>query len=539
MKRLGLIFVILIAIAGYWFFGVQQKVEKSSFLSGQQPSQGGVMIIGVSEDVDTFNPLYGESVSAQEITHLLLLGLADLNEKAEFEPELAERWEHSTDFLKLTYFLRRGIHWSDGEPVSAYDVKFTFDLLKDTLVASPRAGVTEFIKNVFVVDSFTVTFEFTEAYPAQIFDTAGEILPEHLLKNVDRKELRMNNFSYSPVSSGPFKLQRWEKQQFIELVPNEQFFGDRPFLDRVVFKIVPDQTSLLMQLESGEVDMMYSVPPVDATRLKEKNPQLEFHHISGRLFYFIGYNQKNSLFKSVKVRRALTLAIDCQTMIDALLYGYGSKCFGPLPPIVPWAYTEQVNELLFNPDQSRQILQQEGWIDSDHDGLLEKEGKKFEFDLIVSTGNQLMSDVAVVVQNQLKKIGVQVNIGMLEWNSFIDRLQSHNFDASLGGLSSSYYIDPTPVFHSSATELFNAVSYANPEVDRLIEAGRSEMNQQKASLIWKEFQQKVYDDQPYTFLFWLDKAAGVNKQFRNVTPLALSSLYNLEKWYKVKEINEN
>ena len=507
-----------------------QKQDSGSL----KPVQGGTMIIGLNSDVDTFNPLFAESVNAQEILHLMLLGLADLNADGDFEPELAESCKHSDDYLKLTYFLRKDALWSDGQPVTAADVKFTFDLLMDDETASPRQGTTEFIKNVKIIDSHTVKFEFTEAYPAQIFDTAGEILPKHILDKAAPKALRGHDFGRNPISSGPFKLTKWANQQFIELAVNEKYFAARPYLDKVIFKIVPDQTSLLMQLEAGEVDMMMGVPPAEISRIKNKGG-IDVHQVSGRLYYFIGYNNKNELFADVNVRRALTMAVDRNKIIEALLYGYGSKCLGPLPPIVKWAYNDQTEEIPFDINLAKEVLAKSGWTDTNNNGTIDKDGKEFEFTLIAAAGHQLDSDLTVVIQDYLSKAGVKVNIEMLEWTNFLDHLQGHSFEACLNALSSSYYIDPTPVFHSTAVNLFNAVSYANKDVDKLIEAGRQEMDRQKAAEIWKEFQQKVYYDQPYTFLFWLDKAAGINSSFHNVTPAAISSLYNIEKWWKQKE----
>lgn len=530
MKKMGITILFIIMGVLLWInFGGKYDQDSSSEIKN-----GGTIVIGITGDVDSFNPLFGESVSAQEITHMLLLGLADLNDKSEFAPEIATHWQHSDDFLKLTYFLRKDAKWSDGMPITAEDVKFTFDLLRDPKVASPRQGYTEYIKNVVVVDSHTVSFEFTEAYPAQIFDTAGEVLPKHILENADRASLRNHEFGRQPISSGPFKLAKWESQQYIELVPNENYFGEKPLLDKVIFKIVPDNANLLIQLESGEVDMVSGIPPSEINRLKKNNTNIDIHQVSGRMYYYIGYNEKNELFKSANVRRALTQAINRDKIIEGILYGFGSKCLGPLPPIVSWAYNEDVQEIPYDLNIARETLKAEGWIDSDGDGTIDKDGKKFEFSLMVNTGNQVKSDIAVVVQSQFEAVGIKMNIQTFEWNNFLDHIQNRDFDASIGGLSSSYYIDPTPVFHSSATNMFNSVSYSNPEVDRLIESGRQEMDQTKAAKTWKKFQELVYYDQPYTFLFWKDTAVGVNNKFKNVTPIALSSVYNIEKWYKVE-----
>lgn len=536
MKKLVFTLLVIVLFATlYFIFLTNYFNEPASESNGDVPQTGGTMVIGITGDVDSFNPLFGEDVNAQEISHLLLLGLADLNDKSDFEPELAESWQSSEDYLKLTFNLRKNLYWSDGIPITAEDVKFTWDLLKNPELASPRQGYVEYVKNVSILDSHTVVFEFTEAYPAQIFDVAGEILPKHIFKDVKAKDIRNHEFSRMPLSSGPFKLNKWVSQQYIELVPNEKYFGEKPLLDKVIFKIVPDATNLLLQLESGKIDMMTGIPPAEVERLKEKNQDIEMHQVSGRVYYYIGYNALNSLFENTNIRTSLTMAIDRDKIIESLLYGFGNKCLGPLPPIVEWAYNEEVQEISYDPGAATKILGNQGWKDSDNDGWIDKNGKNFEFTLTTPSGNQIKADLAVIVQAQLKQIGIKVNIKTLEWNTFLDQLQKKDFDACVGALSSSFYIDPTPVFHSTATNLFNSISYANPKVDELIEEGRVEMDRHKAAKIWKKFQQEVYNDQPFTFLFWRNKVAGVNKKFKNVTPIALSSVYNIEKWYKNSE----
>jgi peptide/nickel transport system substrate-binding protein len=519
-RQLFLILLLLVAI--------------TPIAEASTPTYGGTLIIGVNGDLDTFNPLFSESSLSQEINHLVLLGLADLDEKSDFTPELASSWERSKDNLKLTYHLRKDAVWSDGVPLTAEDVKFTFDLMMDTTVASPRQGVTEYIKRVVVGDAHTVTFEFTEAYPDQMFDTAWEILPKHILANADRKTLRKHSFSRNPISSGPFVLKKWVSQQYIELAPNERYFGGRPYLDRVIFKIVPDQTNLLMQLQTGEVDMVVGVPPSEVELLQTKNPNLNIYPVSGRVYNYIGYNLKNPLFTEVQVRRALAMAIDRDGIIQALLYGFGTPCRGPLPPMVSWAYSEEVQEFPFNPKRAKEQLAEAGWRDSDADGWLDKDGRRFEFTLKTTAGNQLRSDVAVIVQEQLRQVGVKVDIATVEWATLVGELREGKFDACMGGWSMSFNIDLTPIFHSESAEMFNYVGYSNPQVDRLIEKGREEMNRAVAGPIWKETQQLIYADQPYTFLFWVDKIVAINKSIKNATPIPLSSVYGLEKWYRAK-----
>ncbi len=496
-------------------------------------THGDYIRIGVSGDVDTFNPLFIESKLGLEIADMLFLGLADLNENSEWVPELATSWESSPDHLKLKFHLRKDALWADGKAITAADVRFTFELKRDKRTATPRMGETELIEDVVVEDPHTVTFIFKEPYPEQMFDAAGEVLPQHIFENSDRAALRAHDFGRHPLSSGPFKLRRWVSQQYIELVPNEQYFGDQPLLKQVIFKIVPDQSNLLLQLQTSQIDMLLDVPIKEIKRLQKRNSELAFHRISGRTYYYIGYNEANPLFAAKGVRRALTMALNRDKIIKALLRGYGKPCFGPIPPMIPWAYTEDVDEIPYDVSAAKALLAQEGWRDHDGDGWLDKDGRPFAFSLLTNTGNQIRADLAVIVQSQFKKIGVKAEIHSAEWTAYLDQLREPSLEAYLGGWGAAFNVDPTPVFHSASVDLFNYVRYANPQIDALIENGRNELDQQKAAKIWQTFQKKLYADQPYTFLFWKEKIVAVNRRYANVKPITLSSLYDIEKWYVI------
>lgn len=171
-------------------------------------------------------------------------------------------------------------------------------------------------------------------------------------------------------------------------------------------------------------------------------------------------------------------------------------------------------------------------MDHDGDGWLDKNGQDFEFTLKTNAGNQLRSDIAVIVQAQLRKVGIRVEIQTTERTTLIKELRAKKFDAYMGGWSTSFNVDLTPIFHSSSVDLFNFVNYRNPQVDRLIETGREEMDRQTSAKIWQKTQKVIYEDQPYTFLFWVDKIVAISNKFENVSPIPLSALYGLEKWYE-------
>jgi peptide/nickel transport system substrate-binding protein len=281
--------------------------------------------------------------------------------------------------------------------------------------------------------------------------------------------------------------------------------------------------------------MLLDVPPEEVGYIDGTESQLAIYPIPGRVYNYIGYNQANPLFQSAQVRRALTMSIDRKKIIEALLYGFGRSCVSAFPPMVSWAYHDKIAELPFDPEAAADLLRKEGWNDTDGDGWLDKEGQTFTFTVKTNAGNAIRSDVAVIVQEQWKQVGIEVKIDLMEWTALLEDMRNRNFDAYIGGLSTSYYVDPTPIYHSSAVQMFNYVGYANEEVDRLIESGRVELNREKAAKTWRKVQELIYEDQPYTYLFWIDKIAVAHKRFKNVTPVTLSPLYDIEKWFDASE----
>ncbi|MGH1362094.1 MAG: ABC transporter substrate-binding protein [Calditrichia bacterium] len=525
----------IVLLTFFFCFACQQNEETNHDGTASQPTPGGTLIVGIPQDIDTFNPLFSESMVASEITHLLLPGLADLDAKSRFVPQTSSSWKYSDGGKKLTYFLHKNVRWTDGTPLTASDVVFTYELLKDERVGSPKRQWVELIEKVEAIDSFQVMFTFAQPYPLSIFDTAGEILPRHYLINAERTQLNSHAFGREPLSFGPYFLKRWKTRQFIELAANDNFFRASPFLKSLFFKVIPDENNLLIQLQTGEIDMAIDVPVDKVKETVLANPNLNVYPLSGRLYYYLGYNEAQKKFASTRVRRALTMAVNRQMMIDALLDGYGRICLGPIPPMLSWAYNDTIQEIPFNQQQAKKLLAEEGWIDSDGDGWLDKDGDTFNFVLNTDAGNGRKKDIAVVIQDQLRQIGVKVDINLLEWGSLINRLGKRDFEAYIGGWNTPVYIDPTPIFHSSSVDLFNHGGYANSRVDELIEQGREELDQNKAGEIWKELQAIIYSEQHYNFLFWVDRLVLIDKRFKNVTPIPLSALYNIENWYDASQ----
>ena len=513
-----------------------EKRQESQGSTGDD-RYGGTLVVGLIGDVDALNPLVSSTRGASDVEGMLFLTLTDINPDLDtYGPALAKSWEFSEDHLKLTFHLRNDVYWTDGVKTTAHDVKFSYQKQIDPVIAWSAIRWKKFIEDVQVVDDTTVTFLFKEVYPYQLMDASvGSILPKHLLEDVPSEKWQSLDFNRQPVGNGAFKLKRWVSQQTIELVPNENYYGGRPFLDRIVFRVIPDQTSLLAQLRSGDVDLMESLPPKDVAKMEADFARgasdVRIIKYPSRAYGYIGWNTRNPLFESKKVRQALTMALDRENLIEAVYFGLAVPCYSPISPIL-WAYNPDMPKFSHDPERARQMLAEEGWVDHDGDGWLDKSGQKFEFVLKTNQGNRIREAITVIVQDQLAKLGIKVNPRLVEWTVFSDQTNRKDFEAIVAGWSVGLKVDLTTMWHSeSIDDKFNYVSYSNPEVDRLIEVAKREMDRSKAKLLWDEAQRLIVEDQAYTFVWIPQQVNGIHKRFRDVKMDTRGTYIYPETWW--------
>lgn len=497
------------------------------------PNRGGTLIVGYEADADALNPAVASTVGASDIYGNMFIYLCKITPDMEsYTPWGAESWEFSDDRKTLTFHLRDDIYWHDGVQMTAYDVEYSFKIHKDPEVAWAIIKWLDNIESVTAVDSFTVVTKFSKVYPYQLTDAnVFRPLPKHLLEHIPPSEMKNAEFNRNPVGNGPFKFKRWIAQQLIEIEANDDYFLGRPNIDRIIFKIVPDQTNLLTQIETGEIDFYHHFPPHAYDRLS-MNPNLKIYEFPSRSYALIGWNTAHPWFKSVKVRRALNMAIDRQEIIDVLCYGHARPVNGHFLSWL-WAHNPNIKPLPFDKAAAKRILAEEGWTDSDGDGWLDKNGETFEFEIKTNDNNQLRKDITVMVQSKLGEIGVKVKPRSMEWTTLIQELQQKKaFEAAVTGWSVGVKADLTSHFHStSIADKFNYVSYTNPRVDELIDAAVMELDREKAKEMWGEAQQLIYDDAPYCFLFNLDDLNVLHKRFKNVNMITYGWDYNLRDWY--------
>ena len=530
------------------------------------------LIIAYSADVQSLISVVPQSGADMEvlaaITQMPLLPAFDCG--LEYRPLIAQSWSFSEDGKTLAMTLSDDFTWTDGTPVTAHDVAFTYELIADAAVASPRR---DFIEHMVegaaprVIDDTHLEFEFTQAYdqPTMLAHATGvELLPRHALGKADRSALRGDAFHDAPVTNGPFRLESRDPGQTITLAPNEAWSGPeamKPKLRRVILKILPEYSTQLLELQAGTVDMITALEVGDADRLARDHPEIAIRRRGFRAMEYVGYNQidpvryqeisaaagddlpdpatagPHPLLGDVRVRRALTQAIDIDRMMreqfasEASGEVYAKRAVGTISPSLCAAHADDVALLPHDLDAARALMAEAGWTDSDGDGVLDRGGRKFSISLLNSSGKPRREAIAVTVQAALKELGVEVAIETVEFNTYVDRAIRKDFDALVGGWSMDFFVDPTGKWHSGPGHTYNFVSYADADADALIAEGLSTADPAAAAEIWRRFQRTVYEDQPYTFLWWTDELVGVHGRFQDVQVDLLSAFGDLWQWW--------
>jgi ABC-type transport system substrate-binding protein len=417
----------------------------------------------------------------------------------------------------LVFHLRSGVRFHDGHELDAGDVEFTYDAFMDPRNLSPRSSDFEPVKGIEVVDPRTVRVVYKRLFsPAVYVWSSYGILPEHLLgraaleAEMDRRGiagearerfgLREAEFSRAPVGAGPFRFVAWKSDDLIQLARFDDYWEGAAQYRDYTLRIIPDLLTQELEFRTGALDL-YPVLPHQAARYRE-DPRYRAFSATQFGYSYIGYNARHELFADPEVRRALGLAIDVDQIIRFVLYGEGERVSGPYAINTEW-YDRSVAPLPYDPAAALAILERKGWKRG-ADGILEKDGKRFEFALITNNGNPQRKAIATIAQDAWRKIGVDCKVQLFEWAVFLkDFVNTGKFDAVVLGWSTGIDPDLYQLWHSSQTgpQQLNFTGYVNPEADRLIEEIRLEYDPARQRQITHALHRLIADEQPYTFLF--------------------------------------
>jgi len=424
----------------------------------------------------------------------------------------------------FTFHLRKDVKWHDGVPFTGKDVLFSFNTIMNPKIeaASQRNYLQDVESCKLINDDFTVQFVWKKPYFLAFTFAAGiDLLPEHAFKFTDPDQFNKGPQNQKLIGNGPYRLERWDRKQQFVLVRNEDYYGEKPHFQKIVLKIIPDDTVALQLLLANELDL-YSLNKAQA---KDKSADPNFTqnfniNVSvANVYRYVGWNSRKAMFSNAKVRRALTMLIDRQRIIDDIYRGYALPLNGPSHPDSP-NFTPEIDKLAvpYDPEGAKKILAEEGWKDTNGDNVLEKEGQPFKFNLLFPSGSPQYEQLGNLIKNSFAQAGIDVIVAPLEWTVFIQKIERNQFDACILGWRLGLEDDPYQLWHSSQTgeKASNHCAFINKEADRLIEMGRRELNEDKRRGYFQQVQKLIVEAQPYTFLFVEKRTIAVDKDIQNV-----------------------
>ncbi|MEO0226022.1 MAG: TonB family protein [candidate division WOR-3 bacterium] len=473
---------------------------------------GGTLVIGTMEEPSSLVPLKPSVTGSNEIMDMLFLHLHRVDPgSGRIINQLATAWEYSEDLKMITYTLRKDVKWWDGKPVTAEDVLYAFEKMKDPKTGYPNITSIRNIEKAEVLGPHTIRFRFTKVYGDQLIDSDIQPVPKHILeKNPD-----LDKFGENPVGNGPFIVKRWIRGSSLELVANPEFYRGRPPLDQIRFIFYTDLEAMAKDFEDGKIDMITDVSPALAQRW-QKNQNIVISSQPGSSYIYIGWNLRHPLLQNIEIRKALTMAIDVPKILKENFLDQGAIAVGPIPPS-SWAYNNKIKPITYNPLVAQDILLKQGLTDVDRDKFLEKDGRPFELNLITNKENTLRVAIANQVASQLAKIGIRVKVQALDLNSFVNSILTGKFDGYIMGSRVSQKIDPSIYWYSDPQRgRYNLVVYKNRVVDSLIDEGLVALSRRRAKEIWDRFQEIIYESQPFTFLVIPNEISATYKRVRGI-----------------------
>lgn len=457
----------------------------------------------------------------------------------EFRGRLAEEFSISQDGLEIYFKLRDDICFSDGEPVTTDDVIFTFETITDPKVdAAGYANYFADVERYEKINDREIKFYMKKVYFLSLGFLGGmPIHPKHVYEYSNAEQF--NNRRTNPVGSGPYVFEKWDVGSQVILNRNENYWGEKPKVKKLVFRFITNDTAALQALQAGEVDYLRPLPEQFSEKENDEQFRKDFYCLSywdaGNTGYFwIGWNEARPFFADRRVRVALTELIDRQAIKEHILRNPEAQIptgpfyiYGPQsdPNIKPWPY---------DPENAKKLLDEAGWVDSDEDGVRDKDGVPFRFRYMIVSGAQLHEQMGKLVKDSLAKAGIDVIVDPYEWSVFTQRVLDRDFDALNMAWGGDIESDPYQIWHSSQIEKgSNYVRFNNPEADRLIEQSRQTLDPQKRNALYHRFHRIIHEEQPYTFIYTRPEQRFLQRRFQNVIIHKLG--IDEREWYVPKD----
>ncbi len=476
----------------------------------------------------------GESAAAA-ISGNIFNKLLKYDKNLDLEGELAESWVISSDQKTITFKLKPNLKWADGKPLTSEDVLFTWKLVIDEKTRSPYASDYQLVKKAEAPDAQTFSVTYDKAYAPALDSWSGlQILPKHLL---EKQDIHTTAFARNPIGSHYYKLDSWTHGENLKLSRNPLSVLGPANIDKLVTRIIPDNSAQFLELMADNIDSM-GLDPIKYSRIIPARPELQkklaLYKELGNSYTYLGFNLKHKPFDDVRVRKAINYAIDKQEIIDGVYLGLGINIASPYKPGTRWS-NPNLKPYPHDIAKAKALLKEAGFEDLDGDGILERDGKPFAFEIITNQ-NKEREKSAVLIQRRLKDVGIDVQIRAIEWASFISRfIKTGDFDVVVLGWGLGLDPDQFSIWHSTQNQpgQFNFINYNNPKIDALLEQGRLELNPDKRMKIYHEFAKVLLEDSPIVYLSAGYGLTAIHKRVKGIdSPAPPAGIgYNSHEWY--------
>lgn len=499
------------------------------------PVSGGSTINAMTGEPSGLIAMIAGESAASAIAASIFNSLLKYDKNLDLEGELAESWAISADHRTITFRLKPDMKWADGKPLTSADVLFTWKLVTDEHTRTPYASDYKLVIKAETPDALTFRVSYQEPYAPALDTWAGlQILPRHLLEGQD---INTTAFARNPVGSSYYKLEQWRNGERIALVRNPLSTQGEAKIERLVSRFIPDAASQFLELMADNIDSM-NLNPIQYARIFPSRPDLTqkigLYKELGNNYTYLGFNLKRQPFDDIRVRQAINYAINKQELIDGVLLGLGEPVSSPYKPGTRWTNPD-LSPYPYDSQKALALLKEAGYEDHDGDGILDKDGKPLAFEMLTNQNKQREMS-AVLIQRRLKEIGIDAKIRVLEWASFVGRfIKTGEFDAVVLGWSLSLDPDQYSIWHSSqqAPGQFNFIGYSNPQVDKLLEQGRLELDTEKRMKIYHEFARLLQEDSPIVYLYAGYGLPAIHKRIKGIdNPAPPAGIgHNSHEWY--------
>ena len=479
---------------------------------------GGTLRIPVIND-PILNPVIAPDIGSVMVNKVLFAGLVRPDEHLRPTPDLATSWTTSPDGRTWTFQLRPGVTWHDGAAFGAVDVKFTFDQILDLATGSRLHSDFAAVDGVDVVDSLTVRFRLKAPF-APLLTLLGYnagILPAHVLQGTRLSDATRFNRA-APIGTGPFKVERVTAGASVTLVRNPTYYGPAPAIARVVFKVVPDLNAQVAQLRAGELDLV-TLEPANLGSVRNA-PGVRVLQVPVVQHWYVGFNVQLPMFASPLVRRAFVYAVNREAIVKSVLMGYGDAPRGTIPVALGDWYDSTVAPVPYAPDSARLLLARAGWTAGPNGMLQDARGKPFAFELLVDKGNPTREQSALAVQQDLKKVGIDVTLRTMEFAALVrDRVLPGTFEANLIWWTTPG--DPDQYAYYATGQDNNNVRWSNATADSLLALGRATLDPDRRRAVYHAFQRLERDDPPVLVLFYPREIQAVSARLSGLPALGI------------------